>query len=109
MAIARGNLFSDDAAPPAGERFDQLAALAGARVERIVSSARPDGELYDQDHDEWVVLLRGEAELDVAGQRVHLQSGDWLMLPARTRHRVLSTSSGALWLAVHSSGTATAP
>jgi cupin 2 domain-containing protein len=59
------------------------------------------GELYDQTQDEWVVLLEGEAELEVAGRHVRLRAGDWLVLPAHTSHRVLATSAGARWLAVH--------
>lgn len=101
MGLTRGNLFVDSDPPADGERFDTLATVPGARLERIVSSASPDSAPYDQDHDEWVVLLRGEAELDVAGQDVRLGAGDWLLLRAQTRHRVLSTSPGAVWLAVH--------
>jgi cupin 2 domain-containing protein len=94
------------AAPAVGERTEVLAAAGGARVERIVSSARPDPGEYDQDHDEWVLLVEGRATLEVAGATVELASGDYLLLPARTRHRVLETSAGTTWLAVHLPGAA---
>jgi catechol 2,3-dioxygenase-like lactoylglutathione lyase family enzyme len=99
-AIARGNLFTGDI-PADGEHCEALARLRQTTIERIVSSARPLPELYDQARDEWVLLVRGTASLEVAGQPVELAAGDYLLLPAHTPHRVLATSDGALWLAVH--------
>jgi catechol 2,3-dioxygenase-like lactoylglutathione lyase family enzyme len=99
-ALPVANLFAADA-PASGETFEALAQLAGTTVERIVSSSAPATEPYDQAHDEWVVLLRGAAELEVAGQRAKLKPGDHVTLPAHTPHRVLTTTAGTLWLAVH--------
>ncbi|MCA9535505.1 MAG: cupin domain-containing protein [Myxococcales bacterium] len=101
-----GNLFADADPPDTGERFSPLYSAPGVTIERIVSSLRPDDAEYDQAHDEWVVLLRGSAELEVEGARQVLAAGDYLHLPARTKHRVLATSHGALWLAVHLTFTA---
>jgi cupin 2 domain-containing protein len=97
-----GNLFSEAEPPETGERFDVLVHAGPLVVERIVSSADAPVTDYDQDHDEWVALLRGSAVLDVEGRRVELTAGDWLWLPAGTAHTVCETSDGALWLAVHS-------
>jgi cupin 2 domain-containing protein len=101
MADLRVNLFADAEPPCAGERFDVLLEARNAKVERIVSSAAPEPTLYDQPEDEWVVLLRGTAVVEVAGESRALEPGDILHLPAHTPHRVLATSHGALWLAVH--------
>lgn len=98
--FVRGRLFEAEV-PASGERFDVLARFGAAEVERIVSSADPDGGWYEQAHDEWVVLLRGNARLEVEGEIIDLSAGDYLSLPAKTRHRVIGTSSGAVWLAVH--------
>ncbi len=98
--LARGNLF-EVAAPASGEQFDVLARFGATEIERISSSATSDGEWYEQAHDEWVVLLRGSARLEVEGQILELAAGDYLSLPACTRHRVIETSSGAVWLAAH--------
>lgn len=100
LALQRGNLFAGDA-PAKGERFEKLAALRNVTIERILSSASPDLALYDQRQDEWVVLLRGQATLEVAGETLELTAGDYVLLPAHMQHRVLATSAGALWLAVH--------
>jgi cupin 2 domain-containing protein len=95
------NLFADLAVPTTGERFETLCASRAVVVERIVSSAEPVAETYDQGEDEWVALLRGEAELEVEGAIVRLKPGDHLLLPAHTRHSVRRASAGAVWLAVH--------
>lgn len=101
MPLPRGNLFAPADPPETGERFEILADLFGTRIERIVSSERPEPLTYDQEQAEWVVLLAGEATLEVQGEVLRLRAGDYLLLPPHTLHRVLSTSRGARWLAVH--------
>lgn len=106
--VTAGNLF---AGLPSGRRseetFEPLARAAGVRIERIVSTgqATPEGDWYDQLQDEWVALLRGAARLLIEGEAEErtLGPGDWLLLPARCRHRVTWTSETepTLWLAVH--------
>jgi cupin 2 domain-containing protein len=79
-------------------------------IERIVSRGHcsPDGFWYDQNWDEWVLLLAGRAGLvfedeNKANRAVHLEPGDHLLIPARVRHRVAWTARDAetIWLAVH--------
>ena len=96
-----GNLFADAQAPTDGERFEALLTHRNLVVERIASSARIQPTLYVQPQDEWVALLRGEAELDVAGETVTLRAGDYLFLPAGTPHTVRRVAQDSLWLAVH--------
>jgi cupin 2 domain-containing protein len=98
-----GNLFAAPAAPASGEIFEELLRCRNVRVERIVSSERPDPTIYAQDQDEWVCLLQGEAELGLNQERVILRAGDHLFIPAHTPHRVLRTSGNppCIWLAVH--------
>jgi cupin 2 domain-containing protein len=78
-----------------------LADLNGTVVEQILSSTHPDGQWYDQSHDEFVLVVEGAATLELEGETVRLVVGDWLMLPAHTRHRVVATHAGTSWLAVH--------
>jgi cupin 2 domain-containing protein len=108
VSAASGNLFADlPAAPPPGERFDALLSRAGVKVERVVSwgHATAPGEWFDQETDEWVVLLAGAARLRVEGRTelLDLRPGDWVLLPARVRHRVEWTdpTRPSVWLAVH--------
>jgi hypothetical protein len=41
-----------------------------------------------------VLLLTGSALLEIAGETITLTSGDYLFIPAHTRHRVLQTIPG---------------
>ncbi|MDI9369877.1 MAG: cupin domain-containing protein [Synergistaceae bacterium] len=100
-----GSLLRLPAVLPAGELSEDLVAAGSFRVERIVSTGQssPPGFWYDQDEDEWVALLQGDAALEFEeGEIVRLGAGDWVFLPAGLRHRVASTSSDppCIWLAV---------
>ncbi|ACO80673.1 hypothetical protein AvCA_45610 [Azotobacter vinelandii CA] len=101
------NLFRPLPDASAGERFDDLLSLPGCRVERIVSQgqASPSGFWYDQDWDEWVLLLAGSAvlRLESQSQPIALAVGDHLLIPAGERHRVEATAphGPTVWLAVH--------
>ena len=77
------------------------------RLERIISSgqATPAGQWYDQEQHEWVVLLSGAAGLRFEGEeglRI-LSPGDFVNIPAHTRHRVEWTDEkqSTVWLALH--------
>jgi cupin 2 domain-containing protein len=101
--LQRGNLFERQPTLDVGEVFEELLRRNGVRIERITSSPYPETDLYDQPGDEWVVLLTGRARLEVEGNSVMLDAGDYLFIPAHTPHRVLETSSNprCTWLAVH--------
>lgn len=86
--------------PTEGERTEVLFDDSGLRIKRIVSSAHPADEVFDQDHDEWFIVLSGDATLDVAGEQVNLVAGDHLFIPAHRQHRVLRVAHGTEWLAV---------
>ena len=88
------------------EWIETLWQTPSFRLERIVSAGHstPPGQWYDQDSDEWVVLLRGSAGLLFEGEaqaRV-LQPGDYMLIPAHRRHRVEWTAAEeeTVWLAL---------
>ena len=89
------------------ERFDELLARPGVRIERIVSTgqASPPDYWYDQPEAEWVVLLQGAARLRFADEATdrNLTPGDWLYIAPHRRHRVAWTALDevSVWLAVH--------
>ena len=99
-----GRLRSPDEAPVAGERAEEVARIGGVIIEQILSGALKAPVEYDQDHDEWVVVLSGGAVLQVGADRVELSAGDWLLLPARVPHRLLEIEPGTSWLALHAYG-----
>jgi cupin 2 domain-containing protein len=102
------NLFADlPVAAEDEERFDTLLERPGLKVERIVSTGQcsaPDF-WYDQHTAEWVVLLQGQALLRLEGEAEPrtLRVGDFLDIPAHTRHRVEATRNDGptVWLAIH--------
>jgi len=104
------NIFHDLPAALPDEVVESLVEAENIRIERIVSNgqATAEGEWYDQERDEWVLLLSGSAGLLMEGDgepRV-LGPGDYLMIPAHCRHRVAWTDPGerTVWLAVHMGG-----
>lgn len=103
----RGDLLAllPDAA--GAELFETLVARDGVRVERIISKGQttPTGEWYDQSWHEWVLLVQGEALVQIEGndEPCRLVPGQWLMLPAHCRHRVEWSlpEQETVWLALH--------
>ena len=97
--------FPEGVSGESAEFFETLFRASGAvRVERIVSHGQttPEGEWYDQEEDEWVAVLEGEARLRYEdGAEVLLRRGEHLFLPRHCRHRVVYTSCPCLWLAIH--------
>ena len=88
------------------EIFELLAKSDGTRIERIISKGHksPDSGWYDQDENEWVLVLRGEAILLFEdGTSVNLKAGDYINIPAHKKHKVEWTDPKVetVWLAVH--------
>lgn len=101
------NLFGEIDGERPDELFETLLQIPGAKLERIVSTgqATPPGEWYDQAGDEWVILLAGAARLRFESPDIEheLKPGDYLLIPARCRHRVEWTTPDepSVWLALH--------
>jgi cupin 2 domain-containing protein len=99
------NLFTNIPTDSPKELFTTLLESPGVRIQRIVSFGQtsPEGFWYDQDQDEWVILLQGAARLEFEDRTVEMNRGDFLNIPAHEKHRVKWTSPDELtvWLAVH--------
>jgi cupin 2 domain-containing protein len=109
-AVSTGaNLFQNLPASLSQELFQTLLTAPSLRIERIVSHghASPPGFWYDQDQNEWVVLLKGAARLQFeAEQPLELKPGDFADFPAHKRHRVDWTTPDepTIWLAIFYGG-----
>lgn len=98
------NLFAPLPGSPGEETIDALVENPAFTLERIVSrgTPSPEGFWYDQEREEWVLLLRGEAEIRYeSGETIPMAAGDFLTIPAHCRHRVGRASDDAIWLALH--------
>jgi cupin 2 domain-containing protein len=107
MPVTLKSLFDDIPPNLPEELFTPIVAGNGFRVERIVSQghASPPGFWYDQDENEWFVVLEGRAGLEIEGicETFELERGSIMRIPAHTRHRVAWTDphDKTVWLAIH--------
>ena len=88
------------------EVFDTLLESDNVKIERIISKGHksPDAGWYDQDKHEWVMIVKGEAIIQyINNSTVSMKAGDYINIPAHTKHRVKWTDPDkeTLWLAVH--------
>ena len=99
------NLFTIIPADNAGEVFEQILNAGVVRIERIISRGHtsPASGWYDQDEDEWVLVLQGSGKiLFEDGHEFLLCPGDYLDIPAHQKHKVTWTDlvGDTIWLAV---------
>ena len=89
------------------EIFECILQTDKFKLERIISSgqATPIGEWYNQENDEWVILLSGSAGLKFEDieEIIELSPGDYMNIPAHKKHRVEWTDKDTetVWLALH--------
>jgi cupin 2 domain-containing protein len=101
------NLLSNVPQPTGDEFFETLVQHPNIKIERIVSHgySSPKGFWYDQDMNEWVLLLKGRAILIFEGEatQVGLIAGSYMEIPAHKKHRVEWTdpSEDTVWLALY--------
>jgi cupin 2 domain-containing protein len=105
------NFFSLPECLHTNEFIENILESDSLRIERIISTgqATPSGKWYDQEWDEWVILLSGSAGIFFEGddEISELNPGDFLNIPAHKRHRVEWTDHNetTFWLAVHFNNT----
>ncbi len=88
------------------ELIETISETGTVRIERIVSKghASPPCFWYDQDENEYVLLLKGSARLLFKEKKeiLPMQPGDYVNIPAHVKHRVEWTDpdNETVWLAV---------
>ena len=88
------------------EFCDLLVQGENVKIERIISRGHtsPESGWYDQEQDEWVIVLKGEAVISFEnGENINLKAGVHINIPAHKKHKVSWTNPEAetIWLAVH--------
>lgn len=106
MSLRLNNIFELLPKELDAEVFEDILQNDNIKVQRIVSKgqASPTSDWYDQDKDEWVIVLQGEAIIiEEDGSEHHLVAGSYLNIPAHSRHRVKWTMPDieTIWLAIH--------
>ena len=99
------NLFENLPTDLTSELTKVLVRSENVRVETILSYGQksPEDYWYDQNENEWVVVLQGSGEVTFDDGTVkRLFCGDHLIINAHQRHRVSWTDPNELtvWLAV---------
>jgi cupin 2 domain-containing protein len=100
------NIFSSIPDDLDDENIDLLLRSENVKIERIISKGHvsPATGWYDQKNDEWVLVLKGAAIIAFENDRdLNLVAGDYVNIPAHTRHKVKWTDPDAetIWLAIH--------
>lgn len=100
------NIFSKIPQDLNKEFFELLAGNEKITIERIISKGHhsPESGWYDQEKNEWVIVLKGKAVLSFEDQTsVQLNEGDHINIPAHKKHKVAWTDpdNETVWIAVH--------
>lgn len=103
--IPVSNIFSSLPNNLENEVFQDLIKHEKVRIERIISKGHvsPEHGWYDQEDNEWVIVLQGAGTIQFKeGKLIKLCKGDYLNIPAHTKHRVCWTDTNeiTIWLAV---------
>lgn len=107
--MKKSNIFANIPKQLNEELFEEIVSKDKFKIERIVSSGQssPESGWYDQDSNEWVIVLKGEAVLSYENSDdVRLKAGDYINIPAHTKHKVAWTDPDieTIWIAVHYEG-----
>jgi cupin 2 domain-containing protein len=107
IKINSGNLFSNIPHHMGDEVFDTILAFDGCEIKRIISKGHqsPPDYWYDQERNEWVVVLKGAAALKFKNEDnvVEMMPGSYVHIPAHCKHRVEWTDPDVetIWLAMY--------
>ena len=102
----KSNIFAKIPKDLPQEIFENIIVSESVKIERIISDGHtsPKEGWYDSELNEWVILLQGNAVLEFKDAvSIELDVGDFINIPAHTKHKVTYTSSEekTVWLAVH--------
>lgn len=98
------NIFDDLPPHLPTELVQILVRHADVRIERIISHGHCSAKefWYEQAQHEWVIVLKGMARLQFEDRKIEMIPGDFVNIPAFTRHRVDWTTPDepTVWLCV---------
>jgi len=83
------------------EIFETILKHKNIEIKKIISNTLKTPQTFIQKEDEFVVLLKGCAKIEINGKVKKLKSGDYLFIPANTPHTLIKTKKTAIWLAIH--------
>ncbi|KAB7889981.1 cupin domain-containing protein [Poseidonibacter ostreae] len=98
------NVFENIIIDKNKEQFFDLLKNDKIKIEKIVSNGQssPINFWYEQEKNEFVLILKGNAILEYEDKDLELKEGDYINIKAFTKHRVKYTNKDepTIWLAV---------
>ena len=99
------NIYADIPSSLPNEMFNALISNENIRIKRILSHGHssPEEGWYNQDENEWVMVLEGQGVIEFEdGRVVTLSKGDYINIAGREKHKVVGTVENVvtIWLAV---------
>ena len=98
------NLFTSIPNNRSEEIFQTLISSDEISIERIISKGHKSEQnfWYDQDLNEWILLIKGAARLEFSDKTLNLKPGDYVNIIAHEKHRVDWTTPDeeTIWLAI---------
>ena len=85
------------------EIFQTIVENDNIKIERIISYGQttPKDYWYDQDEDEFVYIIQGDAKIKYDDESIHLlNTNDSLYIKAHQKHQVIYTSNPTIWLTI---------
>jgi len=103
--MEKGNLFKNIPESLPDEILETIIKSKNCKIKRIISKGHttPEGKWYDQDENEFVLVLKGNAELLFEdNKKIKMKEGDYINIPAHVKHKVEKTDAEkeTIWLAV---------
>ncbi|WP_026802764.1 cupin [Aliarcobacter lanthieri] len=102
--IEKYNIFDEITINKNEELFSEIFKDDKIKIEKIVSNGQksPENFWYEQEQNEYILLLEGFAILEFEDFEVKLQKGDCLNIKSMQKHRVKFTSldEPTIWFAV---------
>lgn len=99
-----GNILGNIPTDLSEEVFTNIEQSNSLKIERIVSKGHTSSDWYDQDQNEWVMVVQGSATIEYDdGAKFDMEAGSYLNIPAHQRHKVTRTDASieTIWLAIH--------
>lgn len=84
-----------------GEILEDILKYKNVAIKRIVSSAKLEKSTFYQEEAEWVLLLEGSAKIMMGEKDYTLAKGDFLFIPPKLEHTIVTVEAGTIWLAIH--------
>jgi cupin 2 domain-containing protein len=95
------NIFDFNIPSKDKEHFLTLLNHKNVTIKQIISNTLKTPQTFCNQESEWVIVLKGCAKLEIDGDVYKLKAGDYIHIPANTKHTLLKTKKIVVWLAVY--------